>query len=161
MNYLNLQLHEVVRTVLDDNPRGVSPKQIAARLSLSLFTVLKWGEDPEGSGATIPVKYILAVSEITGDHSIVEWFARHINRRTVPIDRIAKRNGYISDELFQLDQLRGELSGVLLQALDDGRIDDSERGRLRDLAAKMVEMLYQFQSELEGHSVRFTRHDSA
>lgn len=157
MNYADLQLHEIIRNVLDDNPKHSSPKQLAAKLGLSHFTLLKWGEDPDGSGSPIPAKYIIPFSELTGDHRVVEWFARQISRRTVALDMIKSGNGYISDELLGLDQIRGELSGVLLAALDDGKLSEDERYKLRELAAKMVEMLYVFQQELENSNVSFAK----
>lgn len=62
--------HEVIKKALAK--RGT--KTVAAEMGLSEALVYKWGQDSEnGSGTTNPLERILALTETSGDESIVDW----------------------------------------------------------------------------------------
>lgn len=150
MDYANLSAHQVIRAILDDNPAAKSPKQIAAFLGLSDISVLKWGEDPDGSGAPICSKYIIPFSVYTRDCRLIEFYAFHIGCRLAELEPGLSINGNIMDEVFNLDILRGALAGTLKTSLSDGRIDAREKRKLSGIAADMIRELRTFQKELAG-----------
>ena len=149
MDYANLSQHQVIRTILDDNPARRSPKQIADFLGLSLSSVEKWGEDPDdGPGSHMSSKYIRAFSSYTEDNRLIEYYAYHLGCRLVDLEAGNETNGEILDEVFNLDILRGSLSKTLKNALKDGDLNKNEKKTLREIAAGMIKELRTFQEEL-------------
>lgn len=149
MDYRNLSQHQVIRTILDDNPAKRSPKQIADFLGLSLSSVEKWGESPEGAGSHMSIKYILPFSFYTQDPRLIEYFAFHMGKKLIDLEPIKKCNGDILDEVFNLDIWRGRLSAALKFSLGDGQLDEKEKKKLSGIAANMISELRTFQKELE------------
>jgi len=134
MHYNNCRRYEIIRFMLDANPAGVSPKEIAAHLELSLSTVLKWGEDPDSSGSDMPSKYFKAFSKFTDDRRLLEWFLI----TTFP-QKINGADGDIIDNLLSLDILKGEFSLEVRNALLDNHIDRNEAIIMRDRVARIRE----------------------
>ena len=67
--------HELLREVF----QKCSPKQVAAKLGLSLSMIYKWAEPADaiaGSGSTNPLDRIDALLGCTNDHRIVQWICQ-------------------------------------------------------------------------------------
>jgi len=78
-------IHEVLSLDLDQNPRNLSPKQIAAHLNVSLSALYKWTEPPDGSGMNFPSQRILEWINTTGSIRLIAWLNLQTNIAAWPI----------------------------------------------------------------------------
>lgn len=149
MDYVNMPKWQVINAMFSGNPAGLSVQQITNRLGLkSEFQVYKWGQSPDAAGCDIPEKYILPLSIMTADKRLVEWYAAQIGYRLVKIDGPVITDGDVMDQFFNTVEMVGELTREVREDLEDGRLDNHEKKRLRTIIERMVRELVTFAQEL-------------
>lgn len=143
MDYTNYRRFEIIRMILDNNPAAKSPKQIAVEMDRALSTVLKWGEDPEGSGSPLPRDLEEAFIRVTQDKRLYEWYLS-----TVILKPAVETDGDVYDNLLNLDIQRGEFSEEFKGAMQDKQITADELKRLRDILSRMIREISTLTMEL-------------
>ncbi len=156
MDYNSLSEFEVIRSVFHHNPANKNVKQIANYFNTSVSNIYKWGENPENSGASIPKQYIVPFCIYTKDYRLIEWYAWQIDRRTIPLEKGQGVNGILSDDLFTIDILRGQLAEKLKLALNDNLLDDYEKKALKDIVSKIFIQCHNFIEELNLENIKFS-----
>jgi len=155
VDYSEKARFEILRMMFDFNPAGRTPKMIANFLNLAVSTVLKWGEDPEGSGSDIPSKYEILIMLYCQDFRYVEWMAQQVGRRTVLIGQ-GHTDGKLADQFFNIDMLKGKLAETLKKSIADGNLDRFERN---DLTGTLLDIISQCETgiaELKKKGVKFS-----
>lgn len=147
--------HEIIRAILDDNPNNRSPKQIASFFNCAVSTVLKWGEDPDGSGFPIPSQKMLPLMFFTGDLRLLKWMALQMNYRIVPLEKTKDSNGILADDILKIDTLRGLMSDVLQGFIDAENLNTETKKQLSCLAAEAIESFRTLMAELKREDVKF------
>lgn len=143
MDYNNYRRFEVIRMILDDNPAQKSPKQIAVDMDRALSTVLKWGEDPEGSGSPLPRDLEELFIRVTQDKRLYEWYLA-----TIILKPAMEVNGDVYDNLLNLDIERGAFSEEFKNAMADKKINPEELKKLRDILSRMIREISTLTMEL-------------
>src|SRR4029450_3550183 len=69
-----MESHDILRQAF----QKTSPKEIAARLGLSLSLVYKWAQPGEGRGSGVdnPLDRVAELIRLTGDPAIMQWLSQ-------------------------------------------------------------------------------------
>ena len=72
-----MESHEVLKQAFDNS--GISPKEIASELGVSLSLVYKWTQPntETGSGSRNPLDRLAALVLLNREPAIVEWLCQH------------------------------------------------------------------------------------
>jgi len=138
MDYENLAEWQVVSEILHNNPESLTVLQIANRLGITDINVYKWGQDPEFSGTVMPKKYEIPFSNVTGDKRLFEWKASQIGYRLKPLEIGAVNKDDIFTQFLDAGNLLGKAMGELKISLVDGKLDDSDKMKLRTVLDVLI-----------------------
>jgi len=138
MDYANLAEWQVIWEMLHRNPADLTVLQIANKISLNEKTVYKWGQDPDNSGTVIPKKYEIPFSNITQDKRLFEWKSHQIGYRLKPMEKANISTESVFAQFLDAGQFMGHTMGEVKIALADGRIDDSEKIKIRSLLGILI-----------------------
>jgi hypothetical protein len=126
-----MQSHEVLREVF----QRCSPKQVAAKLGLSLSMIYKWAEpgDPAaGSGSTNPLDRIDALLRCTGDRRIVQWICQRAGGFFILNPKTNKPHpSYLIPATNEIVQEFADLLAVVAAAAADNQITQQESQQIR------------------------------
>jgi hypothetical protein len=126
-----MESHDVLRKVFEQ----VSPKAIAAEMSISLSLVYKWAEKPttDGGGSRNPLERVATLMALSQDPSIIEWLCQQAGGCFVRNPESSCKSGFevlpaTHEIISQFSQM---LQMISLAALDNS-ISQKEASEIRD-----------------------------
>jgi hypothetical protein len=123
--------HELLREVF----QKCSPKQVAAKLGLSLSMIYKWAEPADvtaGSGSTNPLDRIDALLNCTNDHRIVQWICQRSGGFFILNPKTNKPHpSYLIPATNEIVQEFADLLSVVAAAAADNQITAKESEQIR------------------------------
>jgi len=125
-----MESHEVLRNVFE----GVSPKQIAAELGLSLSLVYKWAEPNQesGSGAANPLDRISALIHAARNPQIIQWLCQRAGGFYIENPKCNWQHAAsLMPATNQILQEFADLLAVIATAASDNRISKAEAENIR------------------------------
>jgi Phage regulatory protein CII (CP76) len=126
-----MQSHEVLREVF----QRCSPKQVAAKLGLSLSMIYKWaepGDSATGSGSTNPLDRIDALLSCTSDRRIVQWICQRAGGFFILNPKTNKPHpSYLIPATNEIVQEFADLLAVVAAAAADNQITEAESKQIR------------------------------
>lgn len=117
-----------VRETVEENPAGLSIKEIAARMGVSLSLLYSWG-DPDEAGADIPLKRLVQFTLITNDSRALAALANEAGHCTLPIPALGTI-GEIEPESIKALHEFSEFMRENSRAFFDGVITAAELRRI-------------------------------
>jgi hypothetical protein len=135
---------EIVKELIEQNPNGKSPKQIAAFLGVSIALVYKWAQDPEASGSPISLGHAMRLSLYTGDHRLINYFAEELGGVFIPLNPKKTNIKDCTKALLKLIKEFGELASDSSAALSDGKLTGREKLRIHKGAHELVQLALMF-----------------
>jgi Phage regulatory protein CII (CP76) len=126
-----MQSHELLREVF----QRCSPKQVAAKLGLSLSMIYKWAEPADvatGSGSTNPLDRIDALLGCTNDRRIVQWICQRAGGFFILNPKINKPHpSFLIPATNEIVQEFADLLAVVAAAAADNQITSKESEQIR------------------------------
>lgn len=125
-----MESHEVIRQALDK----VSPKEVAAKMGVSLSLVYKWSQsdDNSGSGAANPLDRVRELYAMTHDDHLIQWLchkADGIFVKNPPVGRTQGREMMFATQ--QIVQQFADLLAAISTAAADNTITPKESEKIR------------------------------
>jgi Phage regulatory protein CII (CP76) len=121
-----MQSHELLREVF----QKCSPKQVAAKLGLSLSMIYKWAEPADvtaGSGSTNPLDRIDALLSCTNDRRIVQWICQRAGGFFILNPKLNKPHpSFLIPATNEIVQEFADLLAVVAAAAADNQITAKE-----------------------------------
>lgn len=127
-----MESHEVLREAFDQP--GVSPKEIASELGVSLSLVYKWAQPPEGqgSGSRNPLDRVASLVELTRHSPVVEWLCQKAGGYFVRNPTKCPTKGYsVVPATHQIVQQFAGLLDAVSRAAQDNEISGEEAREIR------------------------------
>lgn len=126
-----MESYEVLRQVFQQ----VSPKAIAAELSVSLSLVYKWAEKPqhEGAGHRNPLDRVVQLMDLCPDDAVLEWLCQRNGGCFVPNPSSPQQQEM--EVLPATHEIIQQFSGLLRMistAAADNSITTEEATKIRD-----------------------------
>jgi len=134
-----MKMYQVIHQVIEGNPAGIGPKEIAARLGICTATLYKWGEDPDNSGSNIPAAHIIPFCTITRSTMLLAFLAGQIGYTIKKLPPIGKTE--ISEDILFIGEQAGILIGMYRKYFMDNVLDENERASLCLQADKIIRAL--------------------
>jgi hypothetical protein len=126
-----MQSHELLREVF----QRYSPKQVSAKLGLSLSMIYKWAEpgDPTtGSGSTNPLDRIDALIQCTNDPRLVQWLCQRAGGFFMRNPKTTHPHpSYLIPATNEIVQEFADLLAVVANAAHDNQITHAESQQIR------------------------------
>jgi hypothetical protein len=132
-----MQSHELLREVFQE----CSPKQVAAKLGLSLSMIYKWAEPADvetGSGSTNPLDRIEALLECTKDRRLVQWICQRAGGFFILNPKLNQPHpSYLIPATNEIVQEFADLLAVIATAAADNQVTKKES---QDIRARWEEL---------------------
>ena len=126
-----MRSHELLREVF----QKCSPKQVSAKLGLSLSMIYKWAEpgDPAtGSGSTNPLDRIDALIRCTNDARLVQWICQRAGGFFIRNPKTTHPHpSYLIPATNEIVQEFADLLAVVAAAAADNQITQKESQQIR------------------------------
>ena len=126
-----MQSHELLREVF----QRYSPKQVSAKLGLSLSMIYKWaepGDTDTGSGSTNPLDRIDALIQCTKDPSLVQWICQRAGGFFIRNPKTTHPHpSYLIPATNEIVQEFADLLAVVASAAHDNQITQTESQQIR------------------------------
>jgi len=125
-----MKSHEVLRNVFEMH----SPKEVAAKMGLSVSLVYKWAEPPteEGSGALNPLDRVEALIRSTNDQRIIQWLCERAGGFFVENPTASKPRTYaVVPATNKIVQEFADMLSVIATAALDSSITKGEAEKIR------------------------------
>src|SRR5215472_4083360 len=127
-----MQSHELLREVF----QKCSPKQVAAKLGLSLSMIYKWAEPADttaGSGSTNPLDRIDALLKCTQDRRLVQWICQRAGGFFILNPKTNKPHpSFLIPATNEIVQEFADLLAVIATAAADNLITAKEASTIRE-----------------------------
>ena len=123
--------YELLREVFGQTP----PKQVAAKLGLSLSMLYKWAEPPDhaaGSGTVNPLDRIESLLHSTGDQRLVQWICQRAGGFFILNPKNTPHPHFLIPVTNQIVQEFADLLHVVAVATADEKITPDEARQIRD-----------------------------
>ena len=122
--------HEVIRQALEK----ISPKEVAAKMGVSLSLVYKWSQSDEdsGSGAANPLDRVRELYELSQDDQIIQWLchkAEGVFVKNPPTGRTPGRE--VMPATQEIVQQFADLLAAISTAAADNSISSKESQHIR------------------------------
>lgn len=127
-----MESHEVLKQAFDNS--GISPKEIASELGVSLSLVYKWTQPntETGSGSRNPLDRLAALVLLTREPAIVEWLCQHAGGYLVMNPKSTCEQGFeVIPATSSIVQQFAGLLDVVSRAAQDNNIDAQESDEIR------------------------------
>ena len=125
-----MKSHEVLRDVFE----ACSPKEVAAKMGLSVSLVYKWAEPPteQGSGALNPLDRVEALMRCTNDQRIIQWLSERAGGFFVTNPTVANPRTYaVVPATNKIVQEFADMLSVIASAALDNSITKGEAEKIR------------------------------
>lgn len=127
-----MESHEVLKKAFDSS--GISPKEIASELGVSLSLVYKWTQPntETGSGSRNPLDRLAALVMLTREPEIVEWLCQRAGGYLVMNPKSFCEKGFeVVPATSSIVQQFAGLLEVVSKAAQDNNIDPQESAEIR------------------------------
>lgn len=125
-----MESHEIIRQALEK----ISPKEVAAKLGISLSLVYKWSQSDEetGSGAANPLDRVRELYEMTHDDQLVQWLCQKAEGFFVKNPPVGRSHGReVMPATQQIVQQFADLLAAISTAAADNSITAKESEKIR------------------------------
>ena len=125
-----MESHEVIRQALEK----VSPKEVAAKMGVSLSLVYKWSQPDEetGSGAANPLDRVRELYEMTHEDHLVQWLCHKADGVFVKNPSTGRNHGReVMPATQQIVQQFADLLAAISTAAADNSISAKESEEIR------------------------------
>lgn len=133
-------LWQVVREIFD-RQRGLLPRKIAEETGYSVFSVLRWGEEPRrinpnGNGYPVPASAVPVITRLSEDPSLLREIADEAGYLII-------RKPEFQDPATVSRVIRefGDLLSTYGRAIQDGKITPEEYYKIRREGLETVEAI--------------------
>jgi len=132
-----MQSHELLRELF----QRCSPKQVAARLGLSLSMIYKWAEPADataGSGSANPLDRVDALIQCSNDPRLVQWICQRAGGFFIQNPKTANPHpSYLIPATNEIVQEFADLLAVVADAAHDNQITQKESQQIRERWEKL------------------------
>jgi len=126
-----MQSHELLREMF----QKCSPKQVSAKLGLSLSMIYKWAEPADttaGSGSTNPLDRIDALIQCTDDPRLVQWICQRAGGFFIQNPKTTNPHpAFLIPATNEIVQEFADLLAVVADAAHDNQITQKESQQIR------------------------------
>ncbi len=133
-----MESHEVLKEAFDSP--AASPKEIAAKLGVSLSLVYKWAQPSEGtgSGSRNPLDRVETLVDMTHHLGIVEWLCQRAGGYFVRNPKNCPTKGYaVVPATHQIVQQFADVLNAVSIAAQDNDISAKESEEIRQVWDKL------------------------
>lgn len=142
------ELWEVIKHDIENSEK--SPKQIAAALGVSIFTLYKWSENPGESGSDIPGKWIIPFINATGGTSVLDHITHNCGRMHLRLPQLSQREPEeIPKETIATIKELACLMKISADSLEGNITSKTEIKKIKQEFMKCIEQLYFYIHTLE------------